>query len=87
MRLGKMPYKQEPGTGEGAITVGFPGNLISDSFWCLVTAGQDYFQFFANSGNQFTGNDITSTGVTFHFSGSYLTDDTTWQPLNGATVS
>ena len=90
IRLGKLPYKQAPGTGEGAVTVGYPGGLFGSPaypFWCLITAGQDYFQFFTNSGGQLIGNDLAAINNTFHFSGSYLTDDTTFVPINGATIS
>ena len=90
VRLGKLPYNQAPGSGEGTVTVGYPGGLFGNPafpFWCLITADEDYFQFFSNSGGQIIGSDLTSTAKTFHFSGSYLTNDTTWTPINGATVT
>ena len=90
VRLGQLPFKQAPGTGEGAVTIGYPGPMFGAPpypFWCLIPADQDFFQFFTNGGGQLIGDDVAAIANTLHFSGSYLTDDTTWTPINGATVS
>ena len=90
VRLGDLPYSQEAGTGEGGVTIGYPGGLFGNPnypFWALFTAGQSYIQFYSNSGNTLIGDNVNEIGRTLHFSGSYLTDDTTFDPTNGATIS
>ena len=49
VRLGQLPYAQQAGTGEGAVTIGYPGGLFGNPsipFWALITSGEDYMQFF-----------------------------------------
>ena len=90
VQLGDLPYKQIPVTGEGCVTIGYPGGLFGDPnypFWALLADGKTYIQFYSNSGNTLIGSNVTATSKTLHFSCSYLTDDTTFVPINGATIS
>ena len=89
LRIGKFPYKQQSATGEGAVTIGFPGGLfgVSSPFWGLIESSQDYFQLYSNDGTTRVGNDIAAINKVLHFSAFYITDNTDWTPINGATAS
>ena len=87
-----LPYASSASNQARALGACYASGWVSsfNPTTSLITKGQaEFYLNYLNSSNESGGTPVSafSSGLNLFTTVSYLTDDTTWTPINGATVS